>query len=271
MNAPFAKPAEWHAERLTGLGGSDANIILSGDAERINNLWLEKTGQREPDDLSWVLPVQMGSATEELNAAWFTYATGRQILDRNSMHRRRDRPYMRCEVDGLTLTETGAGAIFEAKHVNAFSTIEDVVQKYMPQLHHNMHVVGVRHAILSVFIGTQKHEIFEVALDDFYLAALLDAEEDFWRCVEGNTPPEGCEPSPAPVAFEKLREVSFQGNNEWASFAADWLANKDAAKKYDTAAKSLKGLVEADVGKATGHGIQIKRSKAGALTISAEK
>lgn len=36
MNAPFAHPAEWHANRRTGIGGSDANIIMAGDAERIH-------------------------------------------------------------------------------------------------------------------------------------------------------------------------------------------------------------------------------------------
>ncbi|HAX39639.1 MAG TPA: endonuclease [Clostridiales bacterium] len=271
MNAPYAKPQEWHDARKLGIGGSDANILLSGDAQRILFLWEEKLGRREPEDLTWVLPVQMGSATEDLNAAFYTHATGRQISGRNSIETRHDRPYMRCELDGMTFTEAGEDAIFEAKHVNAFSTIEDVVQRYMPQLHHNMHCARVRHAVLSVFVGTQKHEIFEVAMDDFYLAALLDAEEDFWRCVETETAPEGCEPPPAPVAFEALREVDMTGSNEWASSALDWLANKDAAKKFEKAAKSLKGCVENDVGRAFGHGVQIKRSKAGSLTISAEK
>lgn len=273
MNAPYTKSQEWHDARRLGIGGSDANIILSGDPARIIALWEEKLGRREPEDLSWVLPVQMGSATEELNAAFYAHATGRAVTSRNSAETRHDRPWMRCELDGRTFTAAGDDAIFEAKHVNAFSTIEDVVQRYMPQLHHNMHVANVRHAVLSVFVGTLKHEIFEVEMDDFYLAALLDAEQAFWRCVETETPPEGCEPPPPapPIAFDKLREVDFSGSNEWASNALDWLANKDAAKTFDKAAKSLKALVEPDVGKATGHGIVIKRSKSGSLTISAEK
>lgn len=271
MNAPYAKPQEWHDARKLGIGGSDANILLSGDAQRILFLWEEKLGRREPEDLSWVLPVQMGSATEDLNAAFYQHTTARAVTDRNVSRQHASRTYMRCELDGLTTTEAGAPAIFEAKHVNAFSTIEDVVQRYMPQLHHNMHVAGVGHAVLSVFVGTLKHEIYEVAMDDFYLAALLDAEEDFWRCVEGETAPEGCEPPPAPVAFETLREVDMTGSNEWASSALDWLANKDAAKKFEKAAKDIKALVKPDMGRAFGNGIQVKRAKNNSLTISAEK
>jgi hypothetical protein len=37
------------------VGGSDANIILSGDADRIHQLWQEKRGESEPADLSDVL------------------------------------------------------------------------------------------------------------------------------------------------------------------------------------------------------------------------
>lgn len=271
MNSPFAKPQEWHNQRKAGIGGSDANIILSGDPQRVIALWEEKLGRREPEDLSWVLPVQMGSATEELNVAFYHHTTGRAVTSRNEQRVCPGRVWMRCELDGLTTTEAGGPAIFEAKHVNAFATIEDVVQRYMPQLHHNMHVARVRHAVLSVFIGTQKHEIFEVEMDDFYLAALLDAEQAFWRCVETETVPEGCEPPAPPVTFEKMREVDFSGSNEWASNALDWLANRDAAKTFEKAGKALKALVEPDVGLAYGHGVRIKRSKSGSLTISAEK
>jgi predicted phage-related endonuclease len=271
VDNPYTKPQAWHDARMTGIGGSDANIILSGDADRVFALWEEKLGRRKREDLTWVLPVQIGSATEELNAAFCAHVTGQRVIARNSLRARGDRPYMRCEIDGETRTIAGEPAIFEAKHVNAFSKIEEVVQRNMPQLHHNMHCANVRHAVLSVFVGTFTHEIFEVEMDDFYLAALLDAEEDFWRCVEGNTPPKGYDAPASPVSFDALREVDMSESNAWASNALDWLANKKAAKTFDKAAKELKALVDPDVGKATGHGIIIKRSKAGALTITAEK
>jgi len=61
------------------------------------------------------------------------------------------------------------------------------------------------------------------------------------------------------------------GHNEWAMSAADWLLHRDSAKIYEKAAKTLKNLVPADVGKAHGHGVLIKRSKSGSLTISETK
>ena len=43
--------------RHMGIGGSDATRIMRGDW---HTLWLEKTEKQEPEDLSRVLPVQLG-------------------------------------------------------------------------------------------------------------------------------------------------------------------------------------------------------------------
>ena len=50
------------------LGGSDARIIMGSDEAALVRLWREKRGEAEPEDLSGNLIVQLGSATEELNA-----------------------------------------------------------------------------------------------------------------------------------------------------------------------------------------------------------
>jgi hypothetical protein len=102
-----------------------------------------------------------------------------------------------------------------------------------------------------------------------FAADLMEAERRFWECVQTGEPPVAVKAAvPMP---EKLREVDMTGSNAWSAFASDWIANQVAAKTFDTAAKELKALVEPDVGKAFGHGIQISRSKAGALTIKVEK
>ena len=64
-------------ERRSFIGGSDANVILSGDAERILRLWREKRGEAEPEDLSSVLPVMLGCWTEPFNRQWFEQLVGR--------------------------------------------------------------------------------------------------------------------------------------------------------------------------------------------------
>jgi len=254
------------AKRRSGIGGSDANIILGGDPRAIHDLWMEKTGRKEAEDLSGILPVMLGSWTEEFNRYWYEKQTGRSVFDEGRVAKGGD--YRAATLDGMTNVATGELAVFEAKHVNPFSKIEEVVQRYMPQLHHNMHCAEAEYAVLSVLLGTQAWECFEVALDRPYLSAVLEHEAAFWDAVQNDHPPVDLPPPPVIVLPSKYRSVDMTGNNEWASLAADWLENRTAAKTFEAATKTIKALVEPDVGAATGHGIQAKRSKAGALTIS---
>ncbi len=271
MRLTLGLTAEQKLERRNGIGGSDASVIMGGDPAALIALWEQKRGLAEPEDLSRVLPVQMGSHTEPLNLDWYEMTTGRLVTREGELRKATAYPFMRCTLDGLTTTGTGKPAVFQAKHVNAFSKIDEVAQRYMPQLHHEMHVVGVRHAILSVFIGTMTYEHVEIECDDFYLAQLIDREREFWRCVETGEPPAAMPVVPAPSLPVKFRTVDMTGSNVWAAFAGDWLANRDAAKTFEAATKEIKSLVEPDVGTATGHGIEVKRSKAGSLTIKALK
>jgi hypothetical protein len=64
-----------------------------------------------------------------------------------------------------------------------------------------------------------------------------------------------------------VREICLEGNNYWASAAVDWLENRQAAKIHASATALIKGLVEEDVARAFGHGIEAKRSKSGAISI----
>ena len=65
--------------RQQGIGGSDANVILSGDPNKVRNLWLEKRGEKPPGDLSDVLPVILGAWTEPFNRQWYEKASGYQV------------------------------------------------------------------------------------------------------------------------------------------------------------------------------------------------
>jgi len=253
------------AFRSRVIGGSDANIIMSGDAERIVQLWREKRGEIEREDLSDVLAVQMGSFTEPFNVAWFQKQTGCEVTHCGEERLSLDEPFMACTLDGLTYD---GDAVFEAKHVSAFYKDDDVRAKYYPQLQHNMHVCGLSRGVLSVFFGNAKWSAIWIDADPIYQTQMIEAERDFWRCVETGEHPVAVHVE-APV--EAIRTADMTGSNAWASAAADWLALRDGAKKFAASEKAIKGLVEADVIRAHGHGIEVKRDARGALRIAEER
>lgn len=245
------------------IGGSDANIILSGDAQKVTDLWLEKRGEKEPADLSDVLAVILGCWTEPFNRQWFEKLTGRRVSRTGEIVSCKVNSWRRATLDGvIQATDT----IFEAKHTNAFAKADEVLERYMPQLQHNMAVTGYQQAALSVIFGNHKLEIIEIAADWLYQRELLAAEQYFWKCVLSGKAPVAAEPPPAPRPIGS-REICLEGSNSWASAACDWLKHRDAAKIHAGACAAIRGLVEDDVSRAFGHGIEAKRSKSGAITI----
>lgn len=63
------------------IGGSDARIIMGTDQAALLQLWREKRGEAEPEDLSGNLVVQLGRATEELNQRWYEAQSGQEVVD----------------------------------------------------------------------------------------------------------------------------------------------------------------------------------------------
>ncbi|NTZ42129.1 YqaJ viral recombinase family protein [Altererythrobacter sp. SALINAS58] len=250
------------ARRAT-IGGSDANIILSGSPERVLRLWREKRGEEGAEDLSDKLPVMLGCWTEVFNRQWYTRITGQKVDRIGERISCKTHAWRSCTLDGF-VDEKGAGS--EAKHTSAFAKPEEVLARYMPQLQHNMAVVGCERALLSVIFGNAKFEIFEVASDWLYQEDLVKAEAKFWASLQSGDPPAAL-PAPLPPQPVGVREVCLESSNAWAASAADWLAHREAARKHQLAATLIKELVEPDVARAFGHGIEAKRSKAGAITI----
>ena len=269
--------AAQQAAREGKLTASRVGILMNGDDAALLNLWRECTGDPsyEPPDLSGVWPVQLGSHTEALNLRWYTRRVGRPVTRQGEVVVSQERDWAAATLDGwdaaYPLARPGEArqgmepAVIEAKHVGGFESRGRVVARYMPQVHWQMYVTGARLAVLSIIEGAREPVLEEIPRDEDYMAEILRRADEFWRCVETLTPPVALPAVEAPRPA--VREIDMSASNEWGNFAADWLANRDAAKTFNAAVKEIKALVEPDVKRAYGHGIEAKRSRSGAITI----
>lgn len=263
------------AARKSAIGGSDANIIMAGDPDKLLKLWREKRGEVEADDLSSILAVQMGSFTEPLNVAWYEKQTGNSVTARGDIRQHGIHTFMRCTLDGIVCDpfgEVGADqiAVFEAKHVGTRSTDAEVFARYVPQLTHNCLCSDLPSAVLSVFKGNGDWAMFEYDVDAGYANALIAAEANFWSCVQTGEPPVPLPLPPAPKP-KGVKEYDMSGSNSWATFAAEYLETALAADRHEIAKKELKILVPDDASKAFGAGITINRDKRGALRFATKE
>ena len=119
-------------DRRFFIGGSDARIIMGNDETALVRLWREKRGEAEPEDLSGNLVVQLGTATEELNRAWYERNAGRHVRDVQRRVKHSAIPWMAATLDGIV---EGTEAVFEAKFMLPWSFSEAAAaEKYMAHI-----------------------------------------------------------------------------------------------------------------------------------------
>jgi hypothetical protein len=238
---------------------------MGNDEAALVQLWREKRGEVQPEDLSGNLVVQLGVATEDLNRQWYERNTGRTVT---AVQRRIEHPVIRflaATLDGM-VQETGA--VFEAKFMLPWSFSEEAAaEKYIPQLQHNMWVVNATASVLSVITGGGKWVEIAITADSLYQHLLFTAEKKFWRCVESGEPPRlfGIEP-PRP-RIQAVRVVDMNSSNSWAEFAGVFRETRAAFLRHECAKADLKGLVPEDAKEAVGHGVRAKRSRSGAVSF----
>jgi hypothetical protein len=258
-------PSQEFKTRRLFMGGSDARIIMGNDEAVLIRLWREKRGEADPADLSGNLIVQLGTATEELNRAWYERNTGRSVRDVQRFVKHSAITWMAATLDGIV---EGAEAVFEAKFMLPWSFSEEAAaEKYMAQVQHNMWVTHLRTSVLSIITGGGKWVEITIPMDPLYLSVLVSAEKKFWRCVQSGEMPHLINAEPPRPRIEAIRIVDMSSSNSWAELAALFRSTRSAFLEHERAKSELKALIPEDAREAVGHGVRAKRSKSGAVSF----
>ncbi len=178
-------------KRPNGIGGTDANKLVHDDT------WLElydlKVGNTEPEDLSDVLPVRIGTITEDLNREWFNREMNMMVSNEDTI---RYNDYIYGSVDGIVWDSMELNskpiAVFEAKHSGQFMDTPkqhiNLIDRYYPQLQHYMLCSKLPTAYLSIFFGNRTHKIFTIEEDRKFQKLLLKSYKVFWKAVQDKKP-----------------------------------------------------------------------------------
>jgi len=257
------------------IGGTAACVIANGGffEKTPYSLWEELTGKREPEDLSWKLPVMLGKATEETNAKFYAHKSGFDVdywgatLDLK-VHAEHD--FMVGQIDGAIVVPDRSIGLFEAKGSNERAKLVDLMTRYYPQIQHYFAVTGMNWGVLSVIFGNNRHESVEIEADPNFIEQLIERELAFWRCVVTDTPPEAISVEGISRKAMPLKKYDMSDSNSFATFAGTYLATQGAAKQFKEADRSLKNALPDDGIEAKGHGLVVKRSSNGSKRIYAQ-
>lgn len=183
---------KWEAMRNIGIGGSDASTIAGINRWKSPyQLWLEKTGQVEPEDISDNEYVYWGTVLEQLVADRFCELTGKKVR-KCGMMQSLTHEFMLANVDRLVV---GENAGLECKTANGFKAKEwegdNVPDGYYLQCQHYMAVTNCEKWYIACLIGGNHFVWKEIPRNEEDIMALINAERAFWEeNVQGGIMPD---------------------------------------------------------------------------------
>ncbi|MFJ9462123.1 YqaJ viral recombinase family nuclease [Viridibacillus arvi] len=197
--------SEWLDVRRSGIGGSDAAVILGFNKWKSPfQLYLEKTGdyKEEPDNefIYW------GNVLEDVVAKEFQERTGKKVRKKNQMLRHKEHQFMTANLDRVVV---GEKAFLECKTTSAYKTDDwegdEIPAAYLCQVQHYMAVTGFEKAYIAVLIGGNKFVWKEIERDEELIQIMIEREKYFWENhVLAKVPPE-IDGSDAAVEFISKR------------------------------------------------------------------
>lgn len=268
-------------ERKKYIGGSEINVLATGEEVPINSMWEVKSGLQSDSDLTEVFPVMMGNVTEELNLAWISRKYGFDITMQQEVLTSKKYRFMRCTLDGVISNYDNKIAVIDAKFTMGRPKLEetyaDVIPRllkyYTPQLNWNAYLLSeklnkpVEIGLLSIIRAGNEPIIEEVTIDSDYQKELIGIASQFMGCVRIGARPNELIKTEPPLPPEKRKPYDMNGNKDWMFYAQSFIQTKGAALDNKSYENKLKGLVPKDALNCHGHGINIKVSKNNRKTI----
>lgn len=230
---------EWLKYRTGGIGGSDVSIIAGiNPFKSVYQLWLEKTGQTEPEEQQSEY-AHFGTLLEPIVRKEFMERTGIKVRQKHMLLQSEEFPFMYADVDGV-IHEDGALCIFEAKTASAYKQDtweEEVPAPYILQVQHYMAVTGAKKTYIAALVGGNHFYYHEVLRDDEMIAKIVAMEKYFWEThVLG-----GVEPVPdgSEATTRYFNEKFSKANGETVELPEEAL---DICREYDRISGEMKKL-----------------------------
>lgn len=180
--------------RSKGVGGSDIPVILGAVTYKTPvQLWLEKRGKAEQEDISDRINIRMGHKLEPIVVELFEEDTGFKCRRQLKPRTHKEHPFMVGNVDRDIV---GESAGFEAKAFSPWNRDEwgetgsgDVPLAVTAQCAHYMELYKYEAWYVGVLLGIHDFRWFKLERHQPTIDKLIEIEREFWsHVVEGTMP-----------------------------------------------------------------------------------
>lgn len=189
---------QWLMERKSGVGGSDVAAILGLSPFKTSfEVWLEKTNtELPPSPIDELERVHFGRLMEDIIAREYARREGVKVRRRNELVRHARYPWMIANPDRLI---DGKRCGLECKNVDGMAFrkgdwgepgTDQAPDEYVLQCQHYMIVFDFPVWHLAACVGGNRLVTFVIERDAELADMIVEAEHEFWQCVEARRKPE---------------------------------------------------------------------------------
>ena len=256
MSTATMDRAAWLAERLTGIGASEAAAVCGvSDYETPLDVYLRKVGvapeKPETPRMRW------GTRLEGVIADAYVEREGVALSGTQRFLRSPVHPFMLATLDAVrtdgrvvefkTMGERAADALGDQLGDDG----SDVIPLHWRcQVTHQLIVTGTDVADLAVLIGGSDFRVYTIGYDERVAARMVEMEQEFWSRVERREPPE-IDPArdganlallyPAPEGTLPLTVEAECDVNEWLNVKQEIARLQKTADRLKTAVVAALG------------------------------
>ncbi len=217
---------EWHAWRRSGIGSSDAAAILGLCPYRtILDVYRDKVEGAE----TYAHPGMLrGKRLEGVARADYEAATGLVVQPATRTHGALD--WMRASYDGLTF-EGDHGVEIKVLGDASYAAIQSTgcPAHYLAQIQHQYAVGSLAGVQFWGWHPDREPILIAVPRDDEYIGRLIEAEQQFWACVQDRVPPP--DPRAAETRTDQPWLTAAEEYVRAEAIIAEWSGRKDAARE----------------------------------------
>lgn len=204
----FPTREKWLKARKNHIGGSDASACVGMNPYKDNvQLWEEKVGLIEPEDISDRDYVQYGTEAEAHLRALFAmdYPQYRVEYEENNMFTNSKYPWMHASLDGELVDSDGRKGILEIKTTNILQSMQrekwnnQIPDNYYCQVLHYLAVTGWDFVVLKAQLKSERNGELQITTKHYFIERkdvegdirrLIEHEQKFWQCVETGRRPD---------------------------------------------------------------------------------
>lgn len=176
---------DWLKQRTLGVGGSDVAAILGlSPWKSPAQIWLEKTGRVEAEDLSDKPYVEFGNIMEPIVGDWYAKRHPDRTVRRvNAICKSIKRPWAQASLDYEVKDPEFGWGVLEIKTARSAKEWEEGVPLYyLTQITHYMQVTHRPFADVAVFFrDTCEFKCYRVQYDPTDGAVVREAVDEFWN------------------------------------------------------------------------------------------